>query len=167
MTYLHHSVPTIPHYCKPVWPFLRGVQLWFLTDPSLQSYSSLLNASLLFWFKTGIFLLSHCSTPFTVHLRKDEGDIIFYKNRDVKAVRSIRPSVVEEMKGKERWSWSLGMVLAMKSKKPTSRIGNLLFFFPKAFHLEIRRPWRRMDFFCISNLKLRVVTLVTKPYKNV
>jgi hypothetical protein len=32
---------------------------------------------------------------------EDEGDIIFYKNREGKAVRAIHPSVVEEMKGKE------------------------------------------------------------------
>jgi hypothetical protein len=36
---------------------------------------------------------------------EDEGDIIFYKNREGKAVRAIHPNVVEEMnlnlKGKE------------------------------------------------------------------
>ena len=65
---------------------------------------------------------------------EDEGDIIFYKNREGKAVCAIHPIVVEEMKKRDPrqgrgevgdWRPEMSLlVLAIKLKKP--RIGKLL-----------------------------------------
>ncbi|KAF8955033.1 hypothetical protein BDZ97DRAFT_1907949 [Flammula alnicola] len=121
-TFLHHSDPTIPHYRKGEWSFLRGA-------------AATVDRPLLGWMGRFFFHnISHDhvahhngpeitkavrsvlkedynydSTPTFYALYRsftecqfieDEGDIIFYKNKEGVAVRQLADSVLQDIKSK-------------------------------------------------------------------
>lgn len=129
-TFLHHSDPTIPHYRKPAWSFLRGAAAtvdrpllgWmgrfffhnishdhvahhfflrapFYNGPEItKAVKSVLKDDYNYDSTPTFYALYRSFTQ--CQFIEDEGDIIFYKNREGKAARELRPTVVEEMKGK-------------------------------------------------------------------
>ncbi|KAJ7475899.1 delta-12 fatty acid desaturase [Mycena latifolia] len=120
LTFLHHSDPTIPHYRRQEWSFLRGAVStvdrpllgwagrFFLKNVSHDHIAHHLFSSVPFYNQPEVtehikpVLKNHYNYDSTNTFRalyrtfteclfiEDEGDIVFYKNRHGKAARMLR-----------------------------------------------------------------------------
>ncbi|KAF8876349.1 delta-12 fatty acid desaturase [Infundibulicybe gibba] len=130
LTYLHHSDPSIPHYRKGEWSFLRGAVStvdrpllgwagrFFLHNVSHDHVSHHLFSSIPFYNQPQVTEIlkevlkddyNYDSTnTFRALYRtftqccfiEDDGDIVFYKNKDGKAARVLASDVQEEQEAK-------------------------------------------------------------------
>ncbi|KAJ7158698.1 delta-12 fatty acid desaturase [Mycena filopes] len=119
LTYLHHSDPTIPHYRRQEWDFLRGALStvdrpllgwagrFFLKNVSHDHIAHHLFSSIPFYNQPKVteylkpILKDHYNYDSTNTFRalyrtftqclfiEDDGDIVFYKNKDGKAARRL------------------------------------------------------------------------------
>ncbi|KAH9476003.1 Delta(12) fatty acid desaturase [Psilocybe cubensis] len=129
-TFLHHSDPTIPHYRKGEWSFLRGavgtvdrpllgwmgrfffhnishdhvahhffLRAPFYNGPEItKAVKSVLKEDYNYDSTPSFYALYRSFTQCL--FIEDEGDIVFYKNKEGKAVRELKESVMEEIKAK-------------------------------------------------------------------
>ncbi|TFK32080.1 delta-12 fatty acid desaturase [Crucibulum laeve] len=127
LTYLHHSDPTIPHYRAKQWTYLRGALAtvdrpflgwagrFFLHNVSHDHISHHLNSSIPFYNQPqatehikmilgGDYNYDSTNTFRALYRTfteccfiEDEGDIVFYKNKDGKASRHLAHDALENV----------------------------------------------------------------------
>ncbi|KAJ7757656.1 delta-12 fatty acid desaturase [Mycena metata] len=127
ITFLHHCDPTLPHYRKNEWTFVRGavgtvdrpimgwIGRFFFHNVSHDHVAHHLFSSIPFYNQP--LVTEHLKTVLGEHYNydptpcfralyrsftecafvEDEGDIIFYKNRKGEAVRFLQPDVEEQL----------------------------------------------------------------------
>ncbi|RDB16067.1 Delta(12) fatty acid desaturase [Hypsizygus marmoreus] len=129
-TYLHHSDPTIPHYRKGEWSFLRGaaatvdrplmgwmgrfffhnishdhvahhffIKAPFYNGPQITKAIKTVLKDDYNYDSTNTFYALYRSFTQCLFI-EEEGDIIFYKNKDGVALREVDPTVLKEIKDK-------------------------------------------------------------------
>ncbi|KAH6892814.1 delta-12 fatty acid desaturase protein [Coprinopsis sp. MPI-PUGE-AT-0042] len=134
LTYLHHSDPTIPHFRRKEWSFLRGAVStvdrpllgwagrFFLHNVSHDHVAHHLFSSIPFYNQPQVteaikkVLKDDYNYDSTNSFRalyrtftqccfiEDDGDIVFYKNREGKAVRVLVPEYAAKCEAKNVWN---------------------------------------------------------------